>query len=116
MSNLKFIRWRKWNPDDDTDSRASPEIFYKMEKLTVQEIVRHKYKFSGDTHQNKNVLGVPEFEDENGARYLFQCSMRYWGKVMADSWNEIEQAFKYDYMDFYVDGWPDEMKDMKTPE
>lgn len=74
---------------------------YLCEKAIKEDIIKNHWMFSGDWHQNGK-CGMPVLElDGKVGTYL--VSMRYWGSIMADCWNEIEQTLKYDYMDFYMD-------------
>ncbi len=91
---MKVVKWQRWSMDlDDFSNSGGPE----HEEALVDLIVRRGYAFSGQYHQGGE-FGVPVFSDGK----ILQCSMRYWGGIMARAWNIREKAQKYDYMDFYI--------------
>ena len=85
----------------DFPEEIRSHLWYVFEKKTIEEIVRKKYRFSGDTHQ-RSKHGCPIFLVD-GKKVYYPNSMRAWGAVMASAWDEIEQVSKYDYMDFYME-------------
>jgi hypothetical protein len=91
MSALTVVGWTSWDSDDV--SINTPE----HEKAVFDYLVEHELCFAGDLHQSSD-FGVPMLSD--GTR--FQCSMRYWGGLMSDVFNEIGNKYEYDYMDFYM--------------
>ena len=75
---------------------------YLCEKAIKEDIIKNKWKFSGEWHQNGK-CGMPVISVDNVIGE-YMLSWRAWGGLMAECWNEIEQDRKYDYIDFYM--WP----------
>jgi hypothetical protein len=92
MEEIKVVDWVKWTVNKDK-AKFTPE----HEDAVIECIIKNRYHFDGNTHQNHE-HGMPVFNDG----LHFAVSMRYWGGVMADAWNRIDNAFAYDYMDFYM--------------
>lgn len=89
----------------DLSEEDRKHVWYVAEKKTIEDIVRKKYRFSGDTHQ-RSQFGCPILL-VNGKKIYYTNSMRSWGGLMAKAWNEIEQSNNYDYMDFYMENFLD---------
>jgi len=125
---LKFAGWITYHDSDgkkkhpeihdlleiagklNLDSEAKKHLWYMTEKIIKEEIIKHKYKFSGEYHQYGE-CGIPVFELDGELGYDM-WSFRSWGGIMADCWNEIEQKSEYDYIDFYM--WPDKKESVSA--
>lgn len=104
---IKLVGWTTGSDKTDlaivanVDKSQLPHFSYLCEKAIKEDIIKNKWLFCGDWHQSGK-CGMPVLElDGKVGTYL--VSMRHWGSIMADCWNEIEQTLKYDYMDFYMD-------------
>ena len=104
---IKLVGWTTGSDKTDLAIVANvgksqlPHFSYLCEKAIKEDIIKNKWLFCGDWHQSGK-CGMPVLElDGKVGTYL--VSMRHWGSIMADCWNEIEQTLKYDYMDFYMD-------------
>jgi len=108
---LKFAGWidfqkcpekniKDLNDIIDIDKDERQKIWYKVHKKIKEEIIKFKYQFSGEYHQYGE-CGCPVFEIDGKLGYVLY-SMRAWGEVMAECWDDIEQKSKYDYLDFYM--------------
>lgn len=95
MNELKIIGWGDF---DD----AYPTRQYSREEMGIvialirEEIVKNRYFFSGEEHQN-SMTGVPVFSDGT----CFRASMRCWGQIMAGIYSQLDGK-EYSYMDFYM--------------
>lgn len=86
-----------WDVLKDRENVAG--IVDQIEHLVIADIVKHKYCFDGEAHQNYK-YGCPIVEVD-GERLYYFVSWRYWGGIMADAWVKIDGR-SYDYMDFYM--------------
>lgn len=90
-----------------SDSTDRAKLSWACERLVTEDIVKNKYKFSGEHHQyGKCGMPVMSVDRKEG---VWICSWRAWGGLMADAWNAIEQICKYDYMDFYMNNGDDDI-------
>lgn len=107
---VKLVGWttgsRKF-PDADVfvDVAERGRLTYLADKAVKEDIIKNKWKFSGEWHQNGK-CGMPVISVD-GCIGQYMLSWRGWGSLMAEAWNDIEQEFKYDYMDFYMNCWLD---------
>ena len=100
MEKLTIVGWTDFDssyPTKDLTRENSEEIIYLLRK----EIAENNYLFSGEEHQN-HYAGAPVFSDGT----CFRASMRFWGYLMASTWNILlqdEEDFEeFTYMDFYM--------------
>ncbi len=109
---IKLVGWTTGSNNIDLAITAEvnkadlSHFSFLCEKAIKEDIIKNKWKFCGDWHQNGK-CGMPVLE-LNGKVGTYLTSMRYWGGIMANCWNEIEQTNKYDYMDFYMECLNDE--------
>ena len=85
------------------DSADMNALVWNAEKAIKDDIIKNKYKFSGEYHQY-GYCGTPVVSVDDGTVGAYTLSFRGWGGFMAECWNDIEHACKYDYMDFYMNG------------
>ena len=85
---MKITGWTEW--DDPKyeelfpDNNLSPYMALKAaEQMIADEIRKKGYKFSGIYHQGGE-YGVPVFDN----KYVYQCSQRTWGGIMALAYPE----------------------------
>lgn len=85
---MKIIGWTNWDSSCyDIINHRNNKIEEAIE-LTINELRKNNYKFTGDYHQNGD-YGVPIFD--NGA--ILKCSQREWGRIMASAYpNEIDDS------------------------
>lgn len=89
MAKLKIIGWTSFDCDYPTEMISNDELVEQI-SLIKEEIIKNKYRFSGEEHQN-SLTGVPVFSDGT----CFRASMRSWGMIMAAIYGGT-------YMDFYM--------------
>ena len=106
---VKLVGWttyKKGMPDAlslDLSAEDRQHLAWACDKLVSEDIIKNKWKFSGEYHQNGK-CGMPVMSID-GKEVVWMCSWREWGGLMADCWNDIEKSYKYDYMDFYMSGF-----------
>jgi hypothetical protein len=86
---IKVISWREYGLYDECE-HDDAHI-----QAIINEIVKHKYCFSGVDHQNHE-FGVPEFNDDTVGKF----TQKEWGSLMAAAWNKIDPSTDYDMFDF----------------
>lgn len=122
MPEIKLVAWGKYDYDTERFRKekglepiqydcsvVSPREHQLMEKMLIDELVRKKYCFSGESHQRK-LFCTPIFEVD-GKRVYFTASWRAWGGIMAEARTIVDNQ-SYDYMDFYMDCF---LKDQPDP-
>lgn len=103
---IKLVGWTTGSDKLDlavvanVDKSQLSHFSYLCEKAIKEDIIKNKWLFCGDWHQTGK-CGMPVLKLD-GKVGIYLVSMRYWGNIMAECWNEIEQTLKYDYMDFYM--------------
>ena len=106
MKPVRVINWINLNDverfEDAKKIIASPIYdeapFDEAHKdAIIKELVDRHYLICGDTHQSRDVDGIPLFEDG----YIL-VSMRVWGGLMAEAVNVVRHTDKYTYTDFYM--------------
>ena len=102
---IKLVGWTTGYdnfPDAQTFIGSAEKWHFNFlaEKAIKEDIMKNKWLFCGDWHQNGK-CGMPVISvDSCIGQYMM--AWRAWGALMADCWNNIEQTLKYDYMDFYM--------------
>ena len=95
MEELRIVGWTDFEDEYPTRQYSNEELGYVV-SLIKAEIVKNKYRFSGEEHQN-SMTGVPVFSDGT----CFRASMRCWAQIMAVAYSQLEGK-EYSYMDFYM--------------
>jgi hypothetical protein len=104
--NIEFAGWTTYKVGMPnalkfvSDNIDKAKLSQACERLVAEDIVKNKYKFSGEHHQYGK-CGMPVISVD-GQEGVWICSWRSWGELMAAAWNAIEQICKYDYTDFYM--------------
>lgn len=102
---MKIKKWVNYSDDLVEDVRVwSPECC----DVILNYIIEHKYCFDGKYHQYGD-FGVPIIEFDDGTVSPALYTQRAWGGLMAKAWNRIENTDKYDYIDFYYFGIPENL-------
>lgn len=83
----------------------------ECDKALREYIIEHKIFYTDYDHQSLDFNGVPILENDNGDKFVATYTLRSWGGLMADCWNEILNIDTLCYLDIYCGGTPDEIKD-----
>lgn len=96
-------------PDFIDEKKADEwlEIGKQCEEAVIKYCVENHVFLTDYDHQG-NKKGVPVIDN----KYILTYTLRAWGGLMADVWNEIlGEKNKYNYLDFYCSGCPKEVED-----
>lgn len=97
MNTLKVIGWTSYDSSCQNYLISSRHDNDELVKVIVEEIRKNKYFFSGSTHQDNTVLGVPVLSNGKCVR----CSERAWGAFIAiayDNEPNYEPYVKKEYL------------------
>lgn len=91
---------------DEKKAKELIDITKECEKALIKYCVdNHVFKTDYEHQGGEN--GVPVFNN----KYILTYTLRSWGALMADIWNEIlGENDKYNYLDFYCGGCPKEVE------
>lgn len=96
----------KPNYIDEKKAEEYSNITKECEEVLIKYCIdNHVFKTDYEHQGGKN--GVPVFDD----KYILTYTLRAWGGLMADVWNEILKTDKFGYLDFYCGGCPKEVED-----
>ena len=108
MNKFKVTGFTFWGDsrflgdDIDENDRPTPRDYADMKRAVVNYLADTDTFFLPEYHQHGE-YGVPVLND----KYRFECSMRAWGRVLAD-------AFGGDYVEYYCslgDSYPIKLPD-----
>ena len=90
MPEIKVIGWGDFDDKKYPDCSDSGKADDPYRNATIQCIRENGYKFSGNMHQN-SPNGCPIFSDLT----MLRGSMRYWGGIMAEAWENEPNRLSY---------------------
>lgn len=115
LREAKQKEWDDYNENPWIEGKEDEgESLVVLRQKCFQDLINYCIKnhiyISPDEHQNAD-WGVPVFNN----KYIDQFSLRSWGDIMAEVWNEIMGRNDLDYLNFYCNDADNAIKDYKKP-